>query len=411
MQYFRKTDLANTYHVSVRAVTNWIEATKKGKLDLALYEEKGKLYVANTARNIATIEKIVVERRKYRTTKAHKVITPKPEFYETFSPDQVVDIITNLEINREIPRQYNYFNKGADRWNSYAEKLYFEESPNMINASPRLLKSNMNAIESLIDQQRVQIVEIGPGNGLPSKDLIGHFVQNGKLAKYIAIDISPKLLSITKQNIRQWFEGQVKFESRVCDISHQRFTDIFTREAFKKKTGGPQVANLALFLGGTLDNFRDQEEVLKVIRHSLGKNDFLIYTTKLDSISSRQRIYPNIGIGPTKLSPNHVAIFELLNIDESLYDVESGFDAMQRMRFIKIRLNTSISLRFERDGKVWIIDLNKNDTILPWFAWGRTSGQIMNQFEDVGFELLQASITDDGEYLLTIHRVKRASAD
>src|SRR5687767_11586436 len=123
MLYFKNTELAESHHVTLRTVLNWVQAAKEGKLDLDLHTEKNKSYVANTARNIATIEELVEKRRKYRNTKAVKVITPRPEFYELFNQEQIYDIVNNLEIHHEIPRQYNYFDGGADHWDKYVRRM------------------------------------------------------------------------------------------------------------------------------------------------------------------------------------------------------------------------------------------------------------------------------------------------
>src|SRR3977135_3551409 len=98
MLYFKHSELAIQYHVSLRTVHNWIEATKLGKLELTLYVEGNKSYIANKDRNVATITQLISSRRKYRNTKASKTITPNPEFYTLYSNDQIYDIIRNLEI-------------------------------------------------------------------------------------------------------------------------------------------------------------------------------------------------------------------------------------------------------------------------------------------------------------------------
>src|SRR5688572_4035249 len=100
MLYFKHADLAEKYRVSLRTVHNWIEAAKTGKLGLTLHNEGSKIYVANTARNLATLTEITEARRKYRNTKAVKTISPSPLFYALYNQKQIYDIVTNLEIHR-----------------------------------------------------------------------------------------------------------------------------------------------------------------------------------------------------------------------------------------------------------------------------------------------------------------------
>ena len=134
MKYYKNTEIAALFHVSEKAARNWVEATQQGKLNLELFEKDGRFFIANTSKNMQVMEDLVSERKKFKNTRSYKVITPKPEFYDLFSPEQIYEIITNLEIHREIPRQYSYFNGGAGHWDLYAQRLAAEETPNIINS-------------------------------------------------------------------------------------------------------------------------------------------------------------------------------------------------------------------------------------------------------------------------------------
>jgi uncharacterized SAM-dependent methyltransferase len=388
-------------------VANWVEAAQKGKLDLTLVEHNGKKYVANIARNLSTIEKMVEERRKYRTTKAHKVITPRAEFYSLYSPEQIIDIITNLEVYREIPRQYNYFDVGAKHWSDYADKLYNEESSNFLKDTIDLLDINSTYLDNLFAKySKVNVIDIGPGNALPVKSLIKRLIDRKVMGRYVAIDISPDMLAIAENNIRKWFGDRISFDADIRDITSERFTDLIVKDYFA--TGDRNSINLVLFLGGTLANFREQTEALNVIRHSIGSRDILVYTTKLNTPAARTYFDFNNQPEKSKLSPNHRLMTDLLNIDEDSYDVESGFDTKTNMRSISIRLKVSVSIEFAHNDGVWPVELNKNDRVLIWRAWDCTTNASLTQFNAAGFELQQASVTDDGQCLLSIHRVRRA---
>ena len=66
MKYFKNTELAKLYHVSEKSVRNWIDAVEIGKLDLDLFDQKGKFYIANTTKNTRTIEALVEKGKKYK---------------------------------------------------------------------------------------------------------------------------------------------------------------------------------------------------------------------------------------------------------------------------------------------------------------------------------------------------------
>ncbi len=121
------------------------------------------------------------------------------------------DIVSNLEINKEIPNQYKYFGSGAGNWNNYTERLAEEENLNSLRSTISLISINKPYIDDLLkDYTQVNIVDIGVGNAYPVKELLAHFLEQGKLGRYIALDISPTMLRIAEANIKKWFGDTVK---------------------------------------------------------------------------------------------------------------------------------------------------------------------------------------------------------
>lgn len=403
MLYFKNSELVETYHISLRTVLNWIEAAKQGKLDLELYAQNGKQYVANTTKNVTAIERIVEGRKKYRNTRGFKVISPKPEFYKLFNEQQVFDIISSLEGYHEVERQYNYFDGGADAWAEYTEKLYTEEGPNILKGTIKLLDVNQSYIDELLaNYERVNIIDVGVGTALPVRDFLGRMLEKGKLGRYIAIDISPKMLKIARNNINQWFDGRVNFESHLLDINYDRFTNLLVSEYLKEDA--KDTANIVLLLGGTTSNLRAPDGAFRTIHDSMNANDFLIYTNKLDTPRSRRyfdfSVEPKNSVPP----PTHRLLVDLLNLDKSLYTLELGYDGEHSHRFEQLRLETAVTIKFEFSGGKRTIDFNKGDAILIWRAWQLTADNIMRQFYRDGFYPLQVSQTVDHEYVLIIAR-------
>src|SRR5216683_1010164 len=104
MIYLKNVEIAEKYHISLGTVRNWISAAQKGKLAITLTTVSGRAHVANTAHNIMTIESLIEGRKKYRPNRSKSVLSPHPDFYRFFDQDQVYDIVTSLEVRREIPR-------------------------------------------------------------------------------------------------------------------------------------------------------------------------------------------------------------------------------------------------------------------------------------------------------------------
>src|SRR5690606_23933016 len=111
--------------------------------------------------------------KKYKNRKRLKIITPKAEFYQVYGERQIIDIISNLEINKEIPHKYAYFNGGAHWFDQYANRVAVEEGPSTLKKSIEALDFDTEYIYSLIkDYQKVNIIDIGPGNSVPVKKFI-----------------------------------------------------------------------------------------------------------------------------------------------------------------------------------------------------------------------------------------------
>ena len=407
MPYFKNSELADTYHVSDRTVRYWIKLAREGKLKLDLHVEGKKTYLAKNAGNIAVIEKHVAENRKHRPRNAHKLISPKPEFYRLFTQAQIYDIVRNLEMHHEIPRQYNYFDGGATEWNEYVEQLDKQDVPNLLNRTVDLLKETEGYLDNrLAKYDKINVVDIGVGNALPSKGILQHLIDNERLGRYIAIDISPEMLDIAERNIKKWFGGQIIVEKYEIDITFERFANILAQDYLN--SGQSNTANLVLFLGGTPYNFRNPDDAFRTINESMNANDFLVYTDKLETDHMQPQWYQYTSKpGKLELSPIHRIVFDLLNIDSSFFDAEMGFDEQNGQRYARTRMKVAFTLKFEFEEGERAISFEKGETILLWRSWQMNADLIHEQFKRNGFYTLHSTQSDDREYLLSISQVKR----
>lgn len=405
MLYFKKSELAETYHISEKTVTNWIKEAKDGKIPLELHEVGGRAWIANTTKNIELIEQLVEARRKFRNSRGIKIITPKPEFYNLYTQQQIFDIASNLDIHHEIPFQYGYFDGGAEYWDKYAERLASEGVSNFLNTTVEQLHINQSYIDHLLKPyQRVNVIDIGPGNAMPLKDSLSHLVDEGKLERYVAVDISPTMLRIAERNIKEWFGTRVSFGSRAADINYDRFTDLLVEDTLDKNA--QNTANLIFALGGTFANLRFPDGALKVVHDSMNRNDVFVYNLKLDSEAARQYFDFGIGHNMPALDAKSEMILSLLGIDKSFYDVEMGYDAGRKERYIRIRLKLELTVKFTFENGERSVKFNKNDTILLWRFWHQGVQDVIRQLHKNDFDVLQTSLTEDKDYLLTVSRVK-----
>jgi len=406
MPYFKHSELARKYHVSLKTVYNWIEGAKQGKINLALMEQDGRTHIADTQSNVVVLRQLAEEGKKYRNVRFHKVITPKPEFYEQYNRKQILDIITSLKTHGEIPRQYGYFAEGAQGWDRQMHRdMKAPRLGNLLKGTQELIHTNLEALDRLIeDYNQVNVVDIGPGNAMPVRELLEHLVERNLLHRYIAIDLSEEMLRIAEDNIKEWFGGAVPFEGHVRDFSYERFNDVLVDDMLSREAD--QTLNLMLFLGHTAANFRAFSDPFRIINGSMDAHSLLICSDKPDTDTSRTYFQFNPTPESTALSPSHRFVPEMLNITEELYRVEMGFDEKRLMRYVRIRLNTAITIRFKFDDSVRDVNLEKDSTILLLRVWHKSTLGIIDEAQRAGFTLLQSSLTKDRNYLLTIFGVE-----
>jgi len=405
MKYFRNTELAKIYHVSEKSVRNWIEATQAGKLDLQLHQEKDKFFVANVNSNTALIEKLVEKGKKFKNKRGFRAISPADDFYKIYSPKQIQDIISNLSIHHEIPVQYTYINGGASYWDDYANRMAQEASPNVLRQTIELIDETFKNIDKLIGGRRVNIVDLGPGNGLPVRPLVGNLLAQDRLNRYVAIDCSTSLMDILTQNFDSWFDGKVQPECHIRDFATERIDDLVRADYSGNDEDAP--VNVVLLFGGTLSNFRRPDRVLQLISSCLGPNDLLIYSGYLDTPETRRYFDFDTSGSSQKLTPKHRLILSHLNIDESLYGVERKYDENIGARSISFIPNIDISIDIETERNTHRIELKKGEPILMWRHWHREAVAIVNQFDQNDFDVMQVTKSSDNQYVLVTSRIKR----
>lgn len=410
MKHFKNTELAELYNVSEKTVRNWIQAASLGNLDLELHDDNKKLRIANTAHNTFLIEQLAHKGEKYKNTRGKKVVTPAPEFYKTYSVEEIYDIISNIDINREIPHKYSYYAQGAQVWDEYVRKQSTDPFPGALTYTVDLLELSSGYLEKFLKAHTgVNIVDLGVGNAYPVKNFLQYLVDHELPHRYIAIDASQDMIDIARKNITDWFGDKVPFEGHILDINYDKFNHLLVSDSFAPKN--TSIINIALFLGGTIANLRDPDLALRNIYNSLGKEDLMVMSRKLDTTESRR--FFDFAAAPKdgKLADQEKVIPDLLGIDQSLYDLEQFYDPISRQRAIQMRLRVDLSIDFTMANRYRTLGLRKGDAILVWRAYHDNLLDVVRQLSRNGLETVQATKTEDQQYVLVIAKIRPKSSD
>lgn len=400
MHYYKNIELTKLYPVSEKAVRNWIDSALKGKSTLQLVENGGKQYIANTTQNQRIIQELIERGKKYKNSLGFKQVEPRADFYKIFSQQQILDIISNIEVHQEIPYKYSYFNGGAHVWDKYSARLEQEDGHNTLKDTIELLTDNLPNIDRFIGaRKRVNVIDLGVGNGRPLKELLAHLKKRGVLHRYIGVDISKEMLDIAERNVTDWFNGEIKLEKHFCDLDFDRFNDVIAADQLNDDE--PPM-NLLLLLGGTHSNARTPRDIMRTIYNSMGANDLLIQSRRIDSDKHRTYFDFNIDGQVQALDPQARMLTDILGIDPSLYDVENKYDPESKMRKIQVRMKVATIVNFKVGKGARTVELQKGSTLLLWRARHMTLLDIINEFAGSGFRMINGSLDKERSYFLSI---------
>lgn len=407
MRYFKNSELVRLYNVSDKTVRNWISAAQAGKIELELFTtEARKTYIADTLNNAHALDLLVARGKRYRNQRAHKILKPTNEFYNLYSDTQVLDIIANIDTYRELPLSYKYLGEGASLWEAYLQKLNASPTANLLGQTIDLLHTSLDYIGRMANAYKyVNVVDIGVGNGMPACEILAYLRRTNKLKKYIGIDLSPALLDIAERRILAKLDG-INIEKHVRNVTYQRFGELLKSDSYGEDASS--TLNVILFFGGTIGNFREPTQALQTIRESMSKNDLLITSARLDSANTRRFFDFNTGLGLDKVSvlPSHLKYsYDLLSIDETLYDIEQIYDQQAHSRFIQARLKTSLTIDFEVGSFQKSIELQKGEALICWRVQHFSPYELIELYRRNGLGLVQAVTSENQEYMLMISRI------
>lgn len=398
MKYYKYSQLVKEYNVSDKTIRNWVDASLEGKVDLKLFEKNGRHYVANTAANLTVLNSLAEHGKKYRNSRSFKAVEASEDFYHMLGRDKVLDVVNTLDKNHELPWEYSYFGAAAEYWDEYLMELHAAGPGNLITNTIESLKSSTAYIDSLIAKyDKVNVINLCAGNNIAIHDFLGHIKSTGKLNRFVAVDISPDMLDIAAKNVDRWFSGAVVTEKVIADVRHRPLNDIVG------EVDGSTI-NIFMMVAGPIVNFQHPERVLQTVNASMGKDDLLITTIKRDLPKTRSFFDFNIKSDDSLLGFRRLKFLELLNIDESLYEIEQQYDDKTNMRLMGIKPIINLTIMFNLAGIKKAVELERGDKILMWRAHCMTDNALLGHLNDAGFSQLLAIQSTDNEVLLTLSR-------
>jgi uncharacterized SAM-dependent methyltransferase len=394
----KNSHIARKYGVTPTTVSNWIESAKQKRNQLQLHYTGKKYYILDNENNQFVIQDLIIKGQKHKSKDSFKTIHPTPKFYDTFSNIQLGEIITNLEINREIPHKYTYFKKGAETWEDYASRSFDENLTNTVTNTDEILNTDLEYYLKQAKQgQKVNIIDIGVGDATTVKRFVEKIYKAGKLNKYIAVDISPEMLEIAKKNVLSWFGEDFPFATAVKDITRDSIDDLLFFDSEYNK-------NLILFVGSTIENERNQLKILLNIQNSLSKDDLFLVGHTLDS--DKAKGYFDFDTEKTADQQQAVAeddykdwqdmiVPNLIGLGHENFDVEVAYQEGQKCRMTKLILKSDTDIEFKRGNFYRLVSFRKGEKIITWRHHHHSLIEVLTTLEKADFVINRVSISDD----------------
>ncbi|MGK7956435.1 MAG: L-histidine N(alpha)-methyltransferase [Crocosphaera sp.] len=281
---------------------------------------------------------------------------PKPQFYQSFSPVEVKNMVKGLSEQKEIPFKYFYKDKMTTAWYQSVKQSY-SKSNSATRSDIFLLENSLNFIEERKKEfDLINIIDVGPGNSYPLKQLIGKLNDKSWLNRYIALDLSQDILNLSKKNINNWFP-KVNFKGYLLDFEENHFREI--ARSNKNHQQGLKIINVLFHLCGTIGNHIDRLTVLNNFNNSLDQEDILMFSFSLS--------LPNYNPGFN--CKNHISFnaydyfIDLLNINSEDCEIIGGFARDKSTYFTKILFHQDYLIEFIIEGKKQPIFLKKGEMI------------------------------------------------
>jgi uncharacterized SAM-dependent methyltransferase len=397
--YDTNTEIANTFNVSKTTVSRWLEGSVEGRNNLIVEKRDKKVYVLKNEHNYAEMLKLKEEGIKYRASTSYVEVSPKQEFYEVFNESQQIEIINNLELRKEILHKYTYINGGAGMWDVFYTKSMTSGTYLTPFRVMNLLENNFDYIEYKIKRfDKVNIIEVGPGNGKPIKDFLDRLNKANKLNSYVALDISQNMCEIVERNIKDWFPN-ILVKYYICDIENYDISKVLFESKYNHEPD-ESVINIVMYLGSTIGTHRDIHTILRNFSNGMTKDDLLIVSNTLDTTKNRS------GVGFAKSEDSVLQnswIPKWMGINISHCEFETKYDSYQggwKTLYFKPDQDYCINFNFsDISRKVY---LAKGEEIIVWRHKMSVLKSLIQDFEATELQPIQLSLENDLSYIFAV---------
>ena len=202
--------------------------------------------------------------------------------------------IINNELNNEFAKDVE---KGLnDKQKHISPKFFYDKKGSRLfeeicmqpeyylnRIESQILKNSVDEILKIIGGQEISVIELGNGNSLKTRILLGPFLTKLKIVTYFPIDVSLKML---KKSIKDLFREYANLQ--IYGICSDYVSGLVKINAFMKLKREIPNKKFIIFLGSSIGNFdpKDAMDFLHSIARYVRNDDLLLIGIDLEKDKS-----------------------------------------------------------------------------------------------------------------------------
>jgi hypothetical protein len=393
MNSLSQAEISRKYNVSRATVNRWIKLSQEGIYNLELDYSDDTVRVYNSKNNSATLENLAKKGKVYKPNTSLKRVDASDNFYNIFSLNEQIEIFTDLLNKNSLNLKYWYKNVGATQWNNFYKGSFKEIGEN----TEQLLEDDIINIISKL-QGAINIIDVGAGNGYPAKRLIKHLSKHCEIKKYVGIDLSEELSYICEQNLKNWFPD-LNSSFNIIDIEeveHKKIASFLLENKYLNNA-----SNIILYLGNTLSNQPNFNQVLANFRSGMMKDDLLVFTVAMDTLANRS------SLNYIKSEVTQPWILQTLGIDVELCQTVVWYDDLTNCKYKASVMDKDYEIKFKLFDTDLYINYLQGDRIVRWRDYLFTISEISKVLDSAELAITNISIDKNGANALIICNIKK----
>jgi len=322
-----------------------------------------------------------------------------------FNQRQLSEILYSLEGKQEIPRKYGYFGVGVEKWSNKSisgmEQLLAHSDGkkfNMFIAQYEMIRKTIDvALGAIPEHVKINLVDVGCGNGFPVYPVLKYIQDRKQLAKYIAIDIVPEMCDLAIKNLTGP-NGIKNLKTVKCvhDFEDGHFADTLLKER------DVDTVNLFCFFSNTLGTMVDGHRALANIRDSMTEGDLLwIGNTLFNNALALETFYNSLEINSDLYKYYHgdaLSFFESFNMDwwdfGHVQVKQSDYNGLLKYYFTVTKSFILEIPKIEKQDPVQI-EFNEGAEIVFVRLKNYTETDLIGELKEAGFKIKLLNVSDD----------------